>query len=69
MHLTGRDQRQGVGWSRLLSLQIAVVQFSITESEILKQDVACDPCWKLLEAVKIMNLLFSEYFATKYHTA
>lgn len=63
LHLSDWEQRQGMTQSGLLSLQIAVVWFSISEPEILKQDLACEPCWKLLEAVKIMNLLFSECFA------
>lgn len=61
MHLTDGDERQGMRWSRSLSLQI--VWFSITQPEILKWDVVCRPCWKVVEAVKAMNLLFSEYFA------
>lgn len=63
LRLTDRDERQGMRWSSPPSLQTAVVWFSITESEILKRDIACELCWKLLETVKVMNLLFSEYFA------
>lgn len=63
LQLTDRDQMQGMRWSRWLSLQIAVVACSITEPETLQQDLACEPCWKIAEAVKIKNLLFSKYFA------